>query len=238
MTRLPQHALQSCNVGETNHADRLRVLFVHGLESGPQGKKARALREAGFEVVAEAMPCSQRSMLREPLTIALFSLATLLMIVGIRLGVFGALVAALALLVSTPFGVRLIIARAFQKSIQVQRDAISQHAIDVVLGSSYGGAVALELLCLGVWKGPTVLLCPAHELVAKRIGRPRIAITLRKNVCVVHGTRDETVPIENARALVQASEATLLEVDDDHRLSKSATPENLATWIRIARGEH
>lgn len=213
----------------------LRVLFVHGLESGPQGRKARALRDAGFEVFAEAMPCSQRSMLREPATIALFVLATIAMIVGLRIGVLGAIAAALLILVSTPFGIRRIIARAFQKSVDVQRAALSKHTIDVVLGSSYGGAVALELLRRGAWKGPTVLLCPAHELVAKRIRRPLQRTKLRRDVCVVHGTRDETVPISDSRALVHGSEATLIEVDDDHRLSKSATPEHLAQWINTTR---
>ena len=128
----------------------------------------------------------------------------------------------------------MTIARAFQKSVQVQREALTKHAVDVVLGSSYGGAVALELLRLGAWRGPTVLLCPAHELVAKRIHRPLQRSTLRGDVCVVHGTRDQTVPIRDSRALVHESQATLIEVDDDHRLSKSATPEHLAQWIGIA----
>lgn len=211
-----------------------RVLFVHGLESGPQGRKARALRDAGFEVFAEAMPCSQRSMLKEPTTIALFCVATLTMVLGIRMGLFGALAAVLLVLASAPFCVRMTIARAFQKSVQVQREALTKHAVDVVLGSSYGGAVALELLRLGAWRGPTVLLCPAHELVAKRIHRPLQRSTLRGDVCVVHGTRDQTVPIRDSRALVHESQATLIEVDDDHRLSKSATPEHLAQWIGIA----
>ncbi len=237
MTRLPQHALQSCNVGETSAQPRcLRVLFVHGLESGPQGKKARVLRDAGFDVVAESMPCSQRSMLKAPSTIALFALATLTMIVGMRLGILGALTSALLVLASAPFGLRWVIARAFQKSVAVQERALQQHAIDVVLGSSYGGAVALELLHRGVWNGPTVLLCPAHQLVAKRSGRALPSTSLGSHVCVVHGNRDETVPISDSRALVQGAAATLIEVDDDHRLSKSATPEHLAQWIGIARG--
>jgi len=212
------------------------VLFVHGLESGPQGRKARALRDAGFEVVAVAMPCSQRSMLKSPLTVGLFLLATLVMMLGMRLGWVGAIVAALLVLVSTPVGIRMIIARAFQKSVQVQQEALRKHAIDVVLGSSYGGAVALELLRLGAWSGPMVLLCPAHQLVAKRIRRPLQPITLRRDVCVVHGTQDETVPLAHSRSLVHGSAATLIEVDDDHRLSKIATPTQLAQWVGVAMG--
>jgi hypothetical protein len=214
----------------------LRVLFVHGLESGPQGRKSRALREAGFDVVAEAMPCSQRSMLRDPFTLGLFAFATLAMILGMQMGWRGALGTALLVAVAAPTGLRVVIRRAFRRSVLVQERALREHAIDVVLGSSYGGAVALELLRKGTWKGPTVLLCPAHRLVAERARLPFVAFVLGADVCIVHGTKDTTVPIAHSRALVANSAATLLEVDDDHRLNQSATPTKLAEWIALAMG--
>lgn len=53
-----------------------RVLYVHGLESGPTGHKARLLAEAGFEVSAVQMPCGRRHALREPL-VAVWALSSL-----------------------------------------------------------------------------------------------------------------------------------------------------------------
>ena len=45
--------------------------------------------------------------------------------------------------------------------------AIAEHAPRVVVGSSYGGAVATKLLLDGIWSGPTVLIAPAaRRLVA------------------------------------------------------------------------
>ena len=41
----------------------MKVLFLHGLESKPGGSKAKALKEAGFEVLNPALP-------REPFDIA------------------------------------------------------------------------------------------------------------------------------------------------------------------------
>ncbi|MBL8937093.1 MAG: hypothetical protein JNM69_21220, partial [Archangium sp.] len=41
-------------------------MYVHGLESGPTGKKAKLLAEAGFEVTVALMPCSQKVALRDP----------------------------------------------------------------------------------------------------------------------------------------------------------------------------
>ncbi len=55
------------------------------------------------------------------------------------------------------------------------------------------------------------------------------------NVLVVHGTKDETVPLEHSRRLVAGTRARLITVDDDHRLTRSATAENLASWVALAR---
>ena len=213
-----------------------RVLFVHGLESGPLGRKSRALREAGFEVIAEAMPCSQRSMLKEPRTLGLLAAATLLMVVSMRLGWPFALGAALLVLFSAPLGLRYLIRSAFRESVAVQVSALRGHAIDVVVGSSYGGAVALELLRSGAWKGPTVLLCPAHRLVAARAGTSAEKPSLGAHVVVVHGARDTTVPLADSVELVRSTKATLLQVDDDHRLNQAATPSALFAWVSLAMG--
>ena len=42
------------------------VLFIHGLESGPHGRKARNLTRAGFTVVSKLMPCSRAQLKRDP----------------------------------------------------------------------------------------------------------------------------------------------------------------------------
>jgi hypothetical protein len=45
------------------------------------------------------------------------------------------------------------------------------------------------------------------------------------------------VPIAHSQALVAGSSARLVLVDDDHRLSSSASPEQLADWIAMAEGK-
>ena len=37
---------------------QMRVLYCHGLESGPNGYKARGLREQGVELIAPSMDMS------------------------------------------------------------------------------------------------------------------------------------------------------------------------------------
>lgn len=218
-----------------------RVMYVHGLESGPTGKKAKLLAEAGFDVTAVLMPCSQKYALRDPLIVVWA-------IVGLALIVSGALFSWLHVLgaVVVVFGAffpvkALVTRRVLERSVAVQRRNLEETKPDVVLGSSFGGAVSLELLRRGFWRGTTVLLCPAHERVTERgwqrrhpglAGLPEDVVA---NVLVVHGTNDETVPIEHSRRLVAGTRAHLICVDDDHRLTLSATAENLASWVALAR---
>lgn len=218
-----------------------RVMYVHGLESGPTGKKAKLLAEAGFDVTAVLMPCSQKYALRDPL-ITVWAVLTVALVVGAAFTSWVHAAAASVIGAVAFLPVKAIVTRrVLERSLEVQRRHLELAKPDVVLGSSFGGAVSLELLRRGLWRGPTVLLCPAHERVTERgwqrrhpgfVGVPDDVVA---NVVVVHGTNDETVPPEHSRRLVAGTRARLISVDDDHRLTATATAENLATWVSLAR---
>ncbi len=214
-----------------------RVLFLHGLESGPQGHKPRALRDAGFEVTALQMPCGRSAILRDPATLAALAAAALGLTLAARRGAKTFVSGLAAVALARPLALALATRRAFRRSVDVQLGALARAGFDVLVGSSFGGAVALELIQRGAWRGPTVLLCPAHERVAARAWRrPPAALAslpaeIARGVVVVHGRADEVVPIEHARRLVHKSSATLVEVDDDHRLTRTATAEGLRSWV-------
>ncbi len=218
-----------------------RVMYVHGLESGPTGKKAKLLAEAGFDVTAVLMPCSQKYALRDPLILLWAGLSVALFISGALSSWLSALTAVVIAGAAFLPVKALVTRRVLERSVEVQRRNLEQTKPDVVLGSSFGGAVSLELLRRGFWRGTTVLLCPAHERVTERGWRPRhpgfagLPDEVVANVLVVHGTNDETVPIEHSRRLVAGTRARLITVDDDHRLTASATAENLASWVALAR---
>ena len=209
-----------------------RVLFVHGLESGPRGKKALALEAAGFTVVSAQMPCSRRAILRDPAVIALIGIALGILVAASMQGVLGFLITLIAYSVLFRFVQPRLMRRVFRRSVAVQLALLSANQVDAVVGSSFGGAVALELLVSGAWKGPTVLLCPAHRRVAGRAWRPAPTLPLdATKVLVVHGRQDETVPIDHSRSLVRGTSAKLIEVDDEHRLAATATPDRFKEWI-------
>src|SRR5205814_184919 len=82
---------------------------------------------------------------------------------------------------------------------------------DVVVGSSFGAAVAVALLHdrgRGAWRGPTVLLAQA-ALRLPELG-PRARLPEGVPVWIVHGTRDELVPIDDSRALAATGTPALV----------------------------
>lgn len=91
------------------------------------------------------------------------------------------------------------------------------HRPDVIVGSSRGGAVAMNL---NSGSTPLVLLCPAW----KRWGTAR---TVKPGTVILHSEADDVIPIAESRELVRASgrpESALVIVGTDHRL---ADPEPL-----------
>jgi pimeloyl-ACP methyl ester carboxylesterase len=219
-----------------------RVLYVHGLESGPTGHKARLLAEAGFEVSAVQMPFGRRHALREPL-VAVWALSSLSLVGFAAWSTAPWLVTVALVAGATSFPVvRLFVTRrVFSRSLEVQRRHLAATPVDVVVGSSFGGAIAVELLRAGDWRGPTVLLCPASALVSRRSGWPPhpgfdgMSPDATAQVLVVHGTRDETVPLEDSRRLVARTSARLVTVEDDHRLSATANAASLHAWVESVR---
>jgi pimeloyl-ACP methyl ester carboxylesterase len=111
------------------------------------------------------------------------------------------------------------------------RDFEATFAPDVLVGSSFGGAVALALLQRGIFSGPTVLLAPAHTHFGVEARIPAGA-----RVVIVHGSRDDVVSIEDSRRLAASGGrgVDFVEVDDEHRLASLLEGDALATVVRRA----
>ena len=104
----------------------------------------------------------------------------------------------------------------FEAAVRVAQAEYDAHYPDVIVGSSRGGAVALNIRS-GIT--PLVLLCPAW----KRWGS---VTQLKPNSMVLHSRLDDVIPFEESEELVSTSQLpseTLVEVGDDHRLSDDAS---------------
>lgn len=175
----------------------MKVLFLHGLEGSATGQKPTWLRAAGYDVVAPTLDTS----------------VLIAHLEALRSSVDEALrhdhLHEPLSIPSSTWTVPLATASA----------ALREHPdVDVVVGSSFGGGLALELVRLGRWSGPVVVLAPA--------GRKLFGITSVRvpKLAILHGRRDDVVPLADSVALandVDADDVILRVVDDDHRLSAS-----------------
>lgn len=102
--------------------------------------------------------------------------------------------------------------------------------VDVAVGSSFGAALLLEVLHererAGLANPAAVLLAGAGPKLFGHAELPSGRIAL------IHGIRDDVVPVEGSVALAQAENAALLLVDDDHRLTTTVGPtlERAIAW--------
>jgi hypothetical protein len=118
-------------------------------------------------------------------------------------------------------------------SLEIQSTAIEDFQPDIVVGYSYGGAIATLCTCMRLWTGPTLLLAPPIDRLLKHAGTNMIKLQQDVMIHIVHGERDQTAPLLHSKRLAGTSKVATLNVfDDDHSLTKSCTRENLEFWIR------
>jgi alpha-beta hydrolase superfamily lysophospholipase len=100
----------------------------------------------------------------------------------------------------------------FAGSVRIAQAELDRHHPEVVVGSSRGGAVAMNLDAKGA---ALVLLCPAW----KKWGT---ATTVKPGTVILHSEADDVVPIAHSRELIARSglpETALVVVGTDHRLA-------------------
>lgn len=112
------------------------------------------------------------------------------------------------------------------QAVRTAQAEYDEHRPDVIVGSSRGGAVAMNI---DSGSTPLVLLCPAW----KRWGT---ATTVKPGTVILHSEADDVIPIAESRELVLASglpESALVVVGTDHRL---ADPEPLKVMMGACNG--
>jgi len=234
----------------------MRVLFVHGLEGHPNGTKVRVLREQGFDVHAADMHMSKwnlrrkNSVARQLLQMPEPWLAAGLGLVGLassvrRRSAAGAFASAALstgwLAVRRRALIGQAMTRSFRACVDVQRDALAAYRPDIVIGSSWGGAVVAELILEGSWAGPTILLAPAFQRVhvwmnAGDVSSASQRFRLRAEevpTVIFHDRSDATVPYLDSVRLAAGSTIDLRTVDaGGHRLLELLERGELAQCLR------
>jgi hypothetical protein len=115
----------------------------------------------------------------------------------------------------------------FAEAIRIAQAEFDRHQPQVVVGSSRGGAVAMNIKS---GEARLVLLCPAW----RRHGKAK---TVKLGTVMLHSRADDVVPFADSEELVRNSElpaSALIEVGNDHRL---AAPEPLAAMLKACERE-
>lgn len=106
----------------------------------------------------------------------------------------------------------------FDAALRTAQAAFNQHHPQVVVGSSRGGAVAMNI---NSGDAKLVLLCPAW----KNWGTVK---AVRPDTAILHSRADDVIPFADSEELAKNSRATLIEIGNDHRL---ADPEPLEVML-------
>lgn len=100
----------------------------------------------------------------------------------------------------------------FAAAVRIAQQALDQERPAVIVGSSRGGAVAMNLDAAHV---PLVLLCPAW----KRWGDAQM---VKSGTVILHSPADEVIPFAETEELIRRSALgaeALIAVGRDHRLA-------------------
>ena len=147
------------------------VIFCHGLESGPVGRKSMAIKDAGFHLIN---PDFRGLVLEDRLD-------------------------------------------RLEPVLAAEEDP-------VVVGSSYGGLVALIGVHRALAKGQAIrgllLVAPALHLTEAPV-TDDVLVPPDVPTIVIHGVEDEVVPISASRQFAAKGEVELIETGDGHRLAES-----------------
>ena len=114
----------------------------------------------------------------------------------------------------------------FAKAVRIAQAEFDRHRPVVVVGSSRGGAVAMNI---DSGAARLVLLCPAW----RKWGTAR---TVKPGTVILHSRADDVIPFGDSEELLRKSglpASALIEVGSDHRL---ADPEPLEAMLRACEG--
>jgi alpha-beta hydrolase superfamily lysophospholipase len=114
----------------------------------------------------------------------------------------------------------------FDATVRIAQAEFDRHQPNVVVGSSRGGAVAMNIKAGDT---PLVLLCPAW----KRWGT---ATTIKPTTVILHSKADEVVPFADSEELVRNSGLppfSLIEVGTHHRLADKESLKRMLEAVEV-----
>ncbi|GAB5369398.1 hypothetical protein AAMO2058_001401100 [Amorphochlora amoebiformis] len=206
--------------------ERPIILYLHGFEEHDGSPKPASLRDhydlrmPHLSVYLTHRHSPIRYMATSPWLLGILCVSIIFSAALRRLGAYGVLGGLGALGVGLIIKKDKIIAHGIKTSLdnsmQTARLALERSKPDAVVAFSWGACLAVMLMQKGLWRGPTLLLAPAYELLCKKAQVPVVMkvgqAEGRASVMVVHSTTDQIVPLEHSERLAQANDFKLKKV--------------------------
>ncbi len=226
------------------NTDALKILFMHGLESGPKGSKARYLQQNFQNVCIPNMQMSlfdirkSNSVLRNILSCPIFFIWLTAAIIGLILALLTCKLLALLIWSITFSGILFVIRKcliqqglsaSLERCIKIQADAIHNFQPDIIVGSSWGAFLALMCTSRGLYSGPQLLIAPPIKLVFDKLGNldnrwkdlcKSISLETAKQILLIHGNKDRTVSVSDSQLFAQTIGSELKIFPGDHSLNE------------------
>ncbi|KAJ3036019.1 hypothetical protein HK097_003957 [Rhizophlyctis rosea] len=121
-------------------------------------------------------------------------------------------------------------------AVNIQRTVLKEFQPDVIVGESFGAAVAYQLMEEGCWNGPAVFMCPAVHHIRTRFGlTSEPIIPANVPLVILHGTKDDKIPLDHSQRLQKNAKTPetvkLHMVDDDHWMKGVVERKELGSFV-------
>lgn len=109
--------------------------------------------------------------------------------------------------------------RDFLACVETHATEIQRFKPDILIGSSFGAGVVVELMRRHHWNGPTLLLAQAASQML-----PDARLPKNVHVWLIHGKYDKVIDPQDSQNLAKTGTdhcVRIYEIDDDHSLGRS-----------------
>ncbi len=209
------------------------ILFLHGLDAGLSGEKTKFLkREFPFTSICPDLEVSKykiylkNAFLRNLLINRLFlgTLAGISLFYYLSNSMFGHFTSLIiSIIVITPilalsknYFLRYSVRKSLENNIELAYNLIKKHEPKILIGSSWGGSVILNLIQRGMWEGHSILIAPAFYAVnnvvfnnqKEKIRKFKLnkAKNFKGNIIIYHSIDDELIPYADTSYLCGLTE--------------------------------
>ncbi|PFH36034.1 hypothetical protein BESB_056850 [Besnoitia besnoiti] len=219
----------------------IRIMYLHELQAFPDATTETLMSEA-FGKDRVIVPKFQSKRIMTWFTLA-FALLLLLMFAAVVVAFAnkssGAGFLSLTAMIIVAVIVFVLAGRAVTRLMLRQAVASAEESFkkfrpNVIVASSLGAVVCLQM---DIPKLPLLLLSPALDQYYRYMHlKPYVSIAEYPYVIIVHGSVDESIPLDDSIRLIETCEVgrcRLEVVDDDHKLS-SLTAADYKRWVEEA----